>query len=152
MNRFDMFVEGNVFKKVLALEEVNSEETQTVDVFETLEVLGIEAARKKIIVEISKNIKSHSLNVDKRHLSLVADILTSRGKLYGSTRQGMPYIKDSTLMLASFEKTTEILYNAAVQGRKDNLGGVSERIIIGQIIPMGTGTFDIIFNGFDYNR
>lgn len=54
-------------------------------------------------------------------------------------------MKDSTLMLASFEKTTEILYNAALQGRKDNLEGVSERIIIGQNIPMGTGTFNLLY-------
>ena len=48
-------------------------------------------------------------------------------------------------MLASFEKTTEILYNAAMQGRKDTLEGVSERIIIGQNIPMGTGTFNLLY-------
>ena len=42
-------------------------------------VLGIEGARRAIINEISKTIKAHSLNVDKRHLILVADILTSRG-------------------------------------------------------------------------
>lgn len=34
-------------------------------------------------------------------------------------------------MLASFEKTTEILYGASLQGRYDKLDGVSERIIIG---------------------
>jgi len=67
------------------------------------------------------------------------------GRLYGSTRQGINNMKDSTLMLASFEKTTEILYNAAMQGRKDTLEGVSERIIIGQNIPMGTGTFNLLY-------
>jgi DNA-directed RNA polymerase III subunit RPC1 len=47
------------------------------------------------------------------------------GRIIGSTRQGIPNMKDSTLMQASFEKTTEILYNAAMQGRDDLLKGVS---------------------------
>lgn len=49
-------------------------------------VLGVEAARKTIINEINKTIKAHSLNVDRRHLILVADMLTSKGRLLGATR------------------------------------------------------------------
>ncbi|EGR30247.1 hypothetical protein IMG5_137010, partial [Ichthyophthirius multifiliis] len=143
--KFDLFVEGNALKQILMLEKVDFSSTSTVDIYEVFEVLGIEAARKTIINEITKTIKSHSLNVDTRHLVLVADVLTSKGRLYGSTRQGINFMKDSTLMLASFEKTTEILYNAALQGRKDLLEGVSERIIIGQNIPMGTGTFNVLY-------
>lgn len=81
-----MFIEGNVFAKVLTLEEVDFANTNTVDIHEVLDVLGIEAARKTIINELGKTLKSHSLNVDKRHLILVADLLTSKGRLYGSTR------------------------------------------------------------------
>ncbi|KAL4512347.1 hypothetical protein ABPG72_005349 [Tetrahymena utriculariae] len=143
--KFDLFVEGNSFKQVLQLDEVDFANTLSVDIFEVLQILGVEAARKTIINEITKTIKSHSLNVDRRHLILVADVLTSKGRLHGSTRQGINSMKDSTLMLASFEKTTEILYNAALQGRKDTLEGVSERIIIGQNIPMGTGTFNLLY-------
>ena len=53
--------------------------TTTVDIYETLLTLGVEAARKSIIVEIIKTVKGHSLNIDKRHLILLADILTSKG-------------------------------------------------------------------------
>lgn len=47
----------------------------------------------------------------------------------GITRFGIPKMKDSTLMLASFEKTTDILFEAAVMGKDNNLTEVSESII-----------------------
>lgn len=78
--KFELFVEGNSFKDILALDQVDFKKTLTVDIFEVLQVLGVEAARRTIINEITKTIKSHSLNVDRRHLVLVADVLTSKGK------------------------------------------------------------------------
>lgn len=77
--KFELFVEGNSFKQVLLLDQVDFASTFTVDIFEVLQILGVEAARKTIINEITKTIKSHSLNVDRRHLILVADVLTSKG-------------------------------------------------------------------------
>jgi DNA-directed RNA polymerase III subunit RPC1 len=47
-------------------------------------------------------------------------------------------MKDSVLMLASFEKTTDHLFEASFFGKKDTINGVSECIIMG--IPMGIGT------------
>jgi hypothetical protein len=45
----------------------------------------------------------------------------------------------SVLHLASFEKTTDHLFDAAVHGRSDEIVGVSECIIMGTPIPIGTG-------------
>lgn len=47
-------------------------------------------------------------------------------------------------MLASFEKTTDHLFDAAVHARKDKVVGVSECIIMGAPIPIGTGSFKLI--------
>jgi DNA-directed RNA polymerase III subunit RPC1 len=47
-------------------------------------------------------------------------------------------MKDSVLMLASFEKTTDHLFEASFYGKKDPIQGVSECIILG--IPMDIGT------------
>ena len=66
-----------------------------------------------------------------------------KGRIIGFTRNGVDKMKDSTMMLASFEKTADFLYDAAVQGKHDRLKGVSERIIIGQPVMVGTGMFDI---------
>jgi DNA-directed RNA polymerase subunit beta' len=46
---------------------------------------------------------------------------------------------DSFLSAASFQKTTKVLADAAVKGKKDNLVGLKENVIIGRLIPAGTG-------------
>jgi DNA-directed RNA polymerase III subunit RPC1 len=69
--------------------------------------------------------------------------MTSRGKIIGFTRTGVDQLKDSTLMLASFEKTSDFLFDAATQGKHDRMRGISEKIICGQPITVGTGMFDI---------
>lgn len=47
--------------------------------------------------------------------------------------------RDSFLSAASFQNTTRVLINAAVRGSKDNLSGLMENVIIGKLIPAGTG-------------
>ena len=46
---------------------------------------------------------------------------------------------DSFLASASFQETTRILTEAAVKGKRDNLYGLKENVIIGKLIPAGTG-------------
>ena len=55
-------------------------------------------------------------------------------------------MKNSTLMLASFEMTTDHLYDSAVHCKKDDITGVSECIIMGNLIPIGTGLFKVIYD------
>ena len=49
-------------------------------------------------------------------------------------------------MLASFEKTPDHLFDAAVHARIDPCVGVSESIILGTPIPLGTGLFSLVGN------
>ena len=53
-------------------------------------------------------------------------------------------MKDSVLALASFEKTTDILLDGAVHHRIERIEGISERIIMGIPVPLGTGLFKIL--------
>ena len=46
---------------------------------------------------------------------------------------------DSFLSAASFQDTTRVLINAAINGRVDHLNGLKENVIIGRKIPVGTG-------------
>ena len=46
---------------------------------------------------------------------------------------------DSFLSAASFQETTRVLTDAAIKGKEDTLQGLKENIIIGQLIPEGTG-------------
>lgn len=88
--------------------------------------------------------ESHGMSVDKRHLTLVADLMTCRGEVLGITRHGLAKMKESVLMLASFEKTADHLFEAAYHGQKDVISGVSESIIMGLPASLGTGCMGIM--------
>ena len=47
--------------------------------------------------------------------------------------------RKSFLSAASFQNTTKILINAAIRGKEDSLVGLKENVIIGRLIPAGTG-------------
>ena len=49
---------------------------------------------------------------------------------------------DSFISAASFQETTRVLTDAAVEGKTDNLLGLKENVIIGRLIPAGTGHQD----------
>jgi len=109
-------------------------------------VLGIEAARQTIINEIKYTMESHGMNIDIRHMQLLAEVMTFKGQVLGITRFGVSKMKNSTLMLASFEMTTDHLYNSAVHCKKDEISGVSECIIMGNLVPVGTGLFKLVYD------
>ena len=60
-----------------------------------------------------------------------------RPELMGITKASLA--TDSWLSAASFQETTRVLTEAAIDGRGDNLLGLKENIIIGKLIPAGTG-------------
>lgn len=84
---------------------------------------------------------AHGMSIDVRHSMLLSDVMTYKGEVLGITRFGLARMKDSVLMLASFEKTTDHLFDAAIHGRRDPIVGVSEAIILGGMCPLGTGLF-----------
>ena len=120
---------------------VDFSETISNHIIEMEEVLGIEAARQTIIDQIKYTMEQHGMHIDIRHIQLLADVMTFKGKVLGINRHGIHKMKNSSLMLASFEKTTDHLYDAAVHCKKDDITGVSECIITGNLVSLGTGAF-----------
>lgn len=80
--------------------------------------LGIEAARVMIMKEVLKTYSNYGIDIDDRHLMLLSDVMTYRGEVLGITRFGIAKMKDSVLMLASFEKTPDHLFDAAVRAEQ----------------------------------
>ena len=70
------------------------------------QVLGIEAARSVISLELKYIMSQYGIKVDCRHLMLLSDVMTFKGEILGITRFGVAKMRESVLMLASFEKTT----------------------------------------------
>lgn len=130
---------GTNLKKVLALKEVNGNRTFSNDLHEVASVFGIEAARQLIINEINETIKPQGLDINERHLKLVADAMTNTGSVKGVTRIGIIAQKSSILARATFETPVKQFVNATVKGSKDKLTSVIENIILNQPVPVGTG-------------
>lgn len=87
---------------------------------------------------------THGMSIDVRHVMLLADLMTYKGEVLGITRGGLAKMKESVLMLASFEKTTDHLFEAAFYGQEDEIYGVSECIIMGKPMSLGTGLFKVL--------
>ena len=113
-------------------------------IMEVEQTLGVEAARTSISSEISYIMTAYGIGIDSRHLMLLSDVMTFKGEVLGITRFGVAKMRESVLMLASFEKTTDHLFDAAVHGRADAINGVSECIIMGIPVPIGTGLFKLL--------
>ncbi|KAI9845198.1 MAG: hypothetical protein M1838_001838 [Thelocarpon superellum] len=137
-----LLVEGYGLKACMATDGVVGTKTKTNSVIETREVLGIEAARKTIIDEITSVMGD--MDIDPRHMQLLADVMTYKGEILGITRFGLAKMRDSVLQLASFEKTPDHLFEAAFHMKKDRIEGVSECIIMGQSMNVGTGAFQVV--------
>jgi DNA-directed RNA polymerase subunit beta' len=75
------------------------------------------------------------------------DKVTKEGKLpaiadpilLGITKASLA--TESFISAASFQETTRVLTEAAVRGMKDDLRGLKENVIVGRLIPAGTGSF-----------
>ncbi|MEM4181993.1 MAG: DNA-directed RNA polymerase subunit A' [Candidatus Pacearchaeota archaeon] len=130
---------GSNLRDIINLKEVNKSKVFTNNIHEIAEVLGIEAARQAIIDEISKVLVSQGLDIDKRHIYLVADAMTSSGVVKGVTRVGIISDKSSILARACFETPDRHFINATKTGKKDNLSSVIENVMLNQIVPVGTG-------------
>lgn len=135
---------GSNLEKILTMKEVDEKRTVTNDIHETARVLGIEAARNIIIREALKTMNEQGLDVDVRHIMLVGDMMTFRGDVRSIGRYGVAGGKTSILARAAFEETIKHLVKASIRNETDSFQGIFENVMIGQVIPSGTGMFDLV--------
>ncbi len=126
------------------IEGVDFKRTTTNNIAEIAEVLGIEAARNAIIEEMINTLNEQGLDVDARHITLIADAMTMDGEVKQIGRHGIAGEKASVLSRAAFEVTVDNLLEAAVHGETDALKGVTENVIVGQPIKLGTGAVELV--------
>jgi DNA-directed RNA polymerase subunit A" len=143
-DEYILYTEGSSLKKVMQFEGVDPTRIKTNNISEIGEVLGIEAARNAIINEATDPLREQGLSVDVRHIMLVADIMTVDGELKQIGRHGVSGEKASVLARAAFEVTVNHILDAAVRGDVDDLKGVTENVIVGQPIQLGTGDVKLV--------
>jgi DNA-directed RNA polymerase III subunit RPC1 len=141
---YHLLVEGYGLAEVMGAPGIDGRHTTTNHIIEVEQTLGVEAARTQVSSEISYIMNAYGIGIDSRHLLLLSDVMTFKGQVLGITRFGVSKMRESVLMLASFEKTTDHLFDAAAHGRADSIVGVSECIIMGIPIPLGTGLFKLL--------
>ncbi|MFH1803050.1 MAG: hypothetical protein ABH864_06420 [archaeon] len=130
---------GSNIEDVREIKGVNRDKIFSNDIHDVKNVLGIEAARQTIINEIRNVLQTQGLDINNRHLQLVADAMTSSGTVKGVTRMGIITDKASILARATFETPDKQFVNATIKGAEDELNSVIENILLNQPIPVGTG-------------
>lgn len=138
-SKYVILTAGSNLEEVLNIRGVNKDKTFSNDLHEVAEVLGIEAARNTIMKEIHKVVSQQGLDIDKRHILLIADTMTASGEVKGITRIGIISEKSSILARASFETPVKHFVNATIEGSRDDLRSVIENVILNQPVPIGTG-------------
>ena len=138
-----IYTEGSNLYRVLEVKGVDKRRTSTNAVQEIFEVLGVEAARNAVMDEAFHTLDEQGLNVDIRHIMLVADLMTNDGDVKAIGRHGISGRKSSVLARAAFEITAVHLLHAALTGEEDHLDGAAENIIVGQPVTLGTGAVNL---------
>lgn len=130
---------GSNLKEILEVKGVDKDKITSNDIHDVSNVFGIEAARETIIREIKKVLEGQGLDINDRHIKLVADAMTSSGVVKGVTRMGIISDKASILARATFETPDKQFVNSTIKGGRDELKSVIENILLNQAIPVGTG-------------
>ena len=141
-----LYTEGSNLQDALEIEGVNPHKIYTNNLREIFQVLGIEATRNAIIQEAMNVLNEQGMDVDVRHIILVADMMTADGTIRQIGRHGISGSKNSALARAAFEVTIKHLLGAGIAGTRDPLRGITENVILGQLIPLGTGGIDLLMN------
>ncbi len=138
-DEFLIITAGTNLKAMLKMEEVDPRRSVSNDLYEVEDILGIEAAREQIIREVLKVLDAQGIDIDIRHILLVADTMTMGGHVRGISRYGIVKEKPSVLARASFETPLRHIFNAAITGEADPLNSVIENVMLNQPVPVGTG-------------
>lgn len=112
------------------------------DIYAILKFYGVEAARKALVNEVGSVFKVYGINVNPRHLSLIADYMMFTGGYRSLNRTGIDS-SVSPLLKISFETTSEFLTRSAIYREVDTMSTPSSCIIMGRPIRVGTGLCEL---------
>ena len=138
-NELIIFTKGIALKKAMKIEGVDLSRIYCNDIIEIYSNFGIEAARETIIREILEVCNNQGLSVNQRHLTLIADLMTSEGVPKGMTRFGIVANKLNILTKASFETPIKHLSNGSLLEEENHLNSITENVMTNQMIYVGTG-------------
>jgi len=132
---------GLNFEEIWKLDNVDHNKLLSNDTWAFRCSYGVEAARMNIGNQISSVFAVYGIEVDPRHLSLIADYMTFDGDYKPMSRIGMRS-SSSTFLQMSFETTANFLVESALSKNTDALMSPSANIVLGRPVRHGTGAFE----------
>ncbi|MCL4399260.1 DNA-directed RNA polymerase subunit A'' [Candidatus Parvarchaeota archaeon] len=135
---------GSNLSTILSFDLVDQRRTICNDIIEVSKVLGIEAARNLIAEEVYNTLQNVGLTVDMRHIILIADAMCIDGTVRGIGRYGLSGETESVFARASFEIPLKHLMELINQIETDYFKYVANNIMSNQIVPVGTGTVELV--------
>ena len=147
INEYIINTEGINFEKLKYIKGINHKLTCCNDIGTIYRLYGIEAAKQTIINELNKTFNADGTTIiNHTHLSVLIDMMTFTGGIISIDRHGLGKIDSDPIAKASFEKTMEHFLNAAIFNEVDQVESVSSRIMMGRVIPGGTGSFELMLD------
>jgi DNA-directed RNA polymerase II subunit RPB1 len=132
---------GSNYKELITQPYVDFKKTKSNNVWDMMEILGIECAHNFLVEEFSKVI-----TVNKRHLNILLDSMTFQGKIMSVSRYGIDRKQVGPLAKACFEQPIENFLISATKGEIDDIVGVTASITLGKLSRIGTGSVDLIID------
>jgi hypothetical protein len=136
---------GSNLREICKLPWVDVQRTTTNDLMEIHAVLGIDAICSAIEQNLLQVMSSNSADVSRNYIHVIAHEMCRTGAPCALTFNGLTSSNTSTLKLATFERSLESFVRAACIGHTDHLRGISESVIVGKPVSVGTGgDFELI--------
>lgn len=138
--------DGTNIAELISIPEIDFANTTSNDVLEMFTVFGIEAGRASLFFELRAVLSFDGAYVNYRHVACLADCMCFSGRFMAVSRHGVNRSESGPMLRASFEQTVEIFMEAAAFSQFDNLNGVTENVMLGQLGRLGTGMVDLLVN------
>jgi len=138
VERAEIVTAGSSFERLLHHPAVEWQTAITNSIEEVREQLGIAAARCWIVTQIEDVLSHNNCFVHRRHIELIAAVMTRTGELGSFSRHKVIRDVKSPLARSSFEKCAGTFSEAAAFGELDKLQGVAENVMLGNTAPLGT--------------
>jgi hypothetical protein len=135
--------QGSNLTALYARPDIDTYRTTTNNLHTTLRLHGIEAARNLLIHEFIYILESASLELDPRHIILLADFMTNRGVLVPVSFWGMIKSNPGPLTVAAFGKAVNVFQTGAVFGQSEPVRTTASAMYLGQRAKFGTGYMDL---------
>ena len=140
---FVVITNGINLEKIKYMKGINNARVLVNDIFTIYRHYGIEATRQILMSEYMKVLGDKLNNT---HLSLLVDMMTHNGDITSIDRHGLSKLESDPCAKASFEQTMDHFINAAIFNEKDTMKSISSNIMLGKVIPGGTGCFDLMLD------